>query len=442
LKKYAKFFIIARKGIHVKLKIVNFGGVTVTSKITREACQAWDQEDPLKSFRACFQPPEKDVIFLDANSMGAMPKTVPPMLQKFCTDAWVELRRQGWNHFEWMERPTGLGASISHLMGARPEDVLVCDNTTVNLFKLLSYAWRVRGSGDELLTERGNFPTDLYVAEGIEKLFDGAVKLVVCDSRAEVLERISKKTAIVYLTHADYRSGERWDMADLNSRAHAADALTVWDLSHSTGAIPVDLMGSQADFAIGCGYKYLSGGPGGPAYLWVHPEHGQKAWPSICGWMGHGDVFAFAKTYWPLEGIGRQATGTPAVIANEIFACAAEIWEQVDAEQLWAKHRKLGDLMIDLLDQECGALGVVVNSPRDYDQRGGHIGFSHAGAGPLCEALLDAGVVGSFRKPNALRFGLGSLYLRYEDIWETVQRLRRILEAESWRDDRFQKVSV
>jgi kynureninase len=231
-------------------------------------------------------------------------------------------------------------------------------------------------------------------------------------------------------------------MADINRRAHEVGALTVWDLSHSTGAVPLSLVADDADFAVGCGYKYLSGGPGSAAYLWVHPRHGDRAWPTICGWMGHADVFAFATEYEPHQGAWRHATGTPAVIANEVFACAAAMWRDVDAQQLWNKHQALGDLMINTLEQECGDLGVTINTPREYDKRGGHIGFSHAGAGPLCEALLDAGVVGSFRKPDALRFGLGALYLRYEDVWETVSRLKKILIEESWRDERFQKVSV
>jgi len=341
-----------------------------------------------------------------------------------------------------MEQPREIGAAISHLMGASPEDVIACDNTTINLFKLLSYAWRVRESGDVILTEASNFPTDLYVAQGLPGAIAGNPALKTCPSRADVIDAIGPDTAVVYLSHVDYRTGERWDMADVNRRAHAAGALVVWDLSHSTGAIPVDLMGDDADFAVGCGYKYLSAGPGGSAYLWVHPRLADKAWPTICGWWGHRDLSAFAPDYEPQVGAHRHATGTPAVIANEIFACAAEIWRDVDAQALWDKHKALGDLMIELLEQECAAFGVTVNAPREYDKRGGHIGFSHEGAGQVHEALMEAGVIGSFRKPDALRFGLGPLVLSYEEVWETVARLKGILESESWRDEKFQKVSI
>jgi len=320
--------------------------------------------------------------------------------------------------------------------------VLACDSTTVNLFKLLTYAWRTRTSGSVVLTEKGNFPTDLYVAQGLPGVIAGNPALKVCDSRKELVDAIGDETAVVYLSHVDYRTSERWNMADINARAHAVGAVTLWDLSHSAGAIPVDLMGTDADYAVGCGYKYLCSGPGGPAYLWVHPRHGNAAWPTIAGWMGHEDVFAFAKQYGPLPGAARHGAGTPMVIANEVAWCAAEIWQEVKPQQLWDKHKALGELLIALLDQECGPLGVEVNSPRDYDQCGGHIGFSHPGAGPVVEALLAANVVGSFRKPNAIRFGLGALYLSYEEIWDAVDRLREILETESWRDPKLQKVSV
>lgn len=413
-----------------------------STALDRQYCQVLDAQDPLAPLRDHFAVAKAGTIFLDANSMGAMPAAVPDRLASFFSDAWVEMRRQGWNHFEWMERPAQIGHAVAPLIGAEGDDVLACDNTTVNLFKMLAYAWKVRESGSIILTEDGNFPTDLYVAQGLPHMIDGQPEIHVCRSRAEVIDSISPEVAVVYLSHVDYRTSERWDMADINRRAHEVGALTVWDLSHAAGAVPVDLAGSDADFAVGCGYKYLSMGPGGPAYLWVNPKHATKAWPAICGWMGHQDVFAFATEYAPLAGAKGNATGTPAVIANEVAWCAAEIWRQVDPQSLWAKHKALGDLMIALLEQECGPLGVALNSPRDYDQRGGHISFSHPGAGPVCEAMLEAGVVGSFRKPNALRFGLGVLTLSYEDIWEAVARLKDILQTERWQQLKYQKVSV
>ena len=313
--------------------------------IDRTHCQQLDAQDPLSGFKARFQPPQKHTIFLDANSMGAMPAAVPDRLASFCTDEWVELRRQGWNHTEWLDRPRQIGDAIAHLMGAGQGNVVVCDNTTVNLYKILTYAWQSRKSGSTILTEDGNFPTDLYVAQGLNRNHPDPPEVKVCKSRDELIDSFNTDTAIVYLSHADYRSGECWNMADINHRAHAIDALPVWDLSHSTGAIPVDLTGDDADFAVGCGYKYLSAGPGGSAYLWVNPRHAENGWPTICGWMGHQDVFAFATEYEPLSGAGRHATGTPAVIANEIFSCAAQIWQEVNEKHLWAKHKALGDLL-------------------------------------------------------------------------------------------------
>ncbi|MGI9332109.1 MAG: kynureninase [Gammaproteobacteria bacterium] len=403
---------------------------------------ALDAHDPLAGLRGRFAAPGADTIFLDANSMGAMPATVPGRLAQFCTHAWTEMRRQGWTHFEWLERPHQIGAAIAPFIGARPQDVIACDSTTVNLFKMLGYAWRVRESGHIVLTESGNFPTDLYVAQGMTGFVEGNPQIKVCSSRDEVLDSITDDVAVVYLSHVDYRSAERWDMARVNRLAHAAGALTVWDLSHAAGAVPVDLQGSNADLAVGCGYKYLSLGPGGPAYLWVNPRHGSRAWPAICGWMGHENVFAFAKDYAPLAGASGHATGTPPVLANEVAWCAAEIWREVEPRQLWNKHRSLAELLVALLEQQCASLGVELISPRNHDERGGHVSFRHPGAGPVCEALLEAGVIGSFRNPDSLRFGLGALSSSHEDIWNAVARLKDILVSERWREHRFQNVSV
>jgi kynureninase len=231
-------------------------------------------------------------------------------------------------------------------------------------------------------------------------------------------------------------------MAAVNELASARGVLTMWDCSHAAGAVPVDLAGSGADFAVGCGYKYLCGGPGAPAWLYVHPRHQDRAWPVIAGWMGHVDVFAFAPTYEPLRGVRRHLTGTPGIIANEAMDAAIDIWRDVKREDLEWKHRSLSGLTIALLEQECDKLGVQVTSPRSYDEQGGHIGFSHAGAGSVCEALLEHGVVSSFRKPDVVRFGISPVALSHEDVWVAVSRLRGVLESEVWREPRFKKVSV
>ena len=302
--------------------------------------------------------------------------------------------------------PHDIGAAIAPFIGADPKDVIVADSTSINLFKILAYAWQRRRSGWVILSERANFPTDIYIAEGLCRLLDEP-KLHLIDRKAELIPAIGQDVAIVYLSLVDYRTSERWDLAEITRRAHEAGALVVWDLSHAAGAIPVDLRASEADFAVGCGYKYLSGGPGSPAYIYVRPDHQDDAWPAIAGWIGHADYFAFAEHYQPGEGVSRFMTGTPTVVANEAFSAAASILRDVRPQDLFAKHRSLSELTKNLLAQECTEFGIEVVSPSDYDRQGGHIAFRAPGAGSVTEALLAHDVVSSFRKPEQIRFGLG-----------------------------------
>jgi len=410
--------------------------------IDLDRCRQLDAQDPLRAFRERFAAPKAGTIFLDANSVGAMPKDVPERALRLLNDLWVEQRRRGWTASDWLEKPGLLGASVAHLLGARPDDVIIADNTSINLFKLLSLALRLRPDRHVVLSEPGNFPTDLHIAQGLARYLDGRFVLHTIDDRDALLAAIGDDTALVHLSHVDYRTSYRWDMAEVGRRAHAAGALTLWDLSHAAGAIDIDLEGDGADFAVSSTYKYLCGGPGSPALLWIRPEHQDREWPTIAGWIGHADLLAFSSQYAPAPGITSQLTGTPAVIADELMAGAFDIWHEVAKADLVSKHRSLSETLKALLEQECGTLGVAIDSPTDYDRQGGHVAFSHPHGGPLCEALIEAGVVGSFRKPGVVRFGLGPLYISHEDCWIAVQRLRKILETESWRETRFQKVSV
>ena len=412
---------------------------------TLETCRALDQRDPLAPFADRFARAESGCIHFDANSMGAMPADAPERIRRIMTECWRDKSRRAWTSEGWVERPRELGARICHLIGAGPGDVVVCDNTTVNLFKILSYAWKLRSSGSVILTESHNFPTDLHVAQGLVRLLrDLGVEAEVrtAQSREQLSAMLDREVAILYLTQTDYRSSERWNIAQMNAHARAVDALTVWDLSHSAGAIDIDLASAGTDFAVGCGYKYLCGGPGGPAFLFVNPAHQGGAWPTISGWMGHAKWDQFLPEYEPDPGAARHLTGTPPVIANEIFAAAAEIWGEVRREDMARKHESLTETLIALLEQECGALGVGINSPRSYAERGGHVSFSHPGAGPVSEALVDHGLLSSFRYPNSIRLGMSPLYHRHEDVWNAVQIVRDVLEREAWRDPKFQKVSI
>ena len=419
--------------------------MTNAEPMTLADCRALDAADPLAEYRSRFSLPASGALHFDANSIGAMPADVPERVKKLLEEGWRELSRRGWSELDWLDKPKALGAGIAHLLGAESEDVIVCDNTTINLFKILSYAWRIRKSGSVILTEAHNFPTDVFVAEGLQKLLDemgGDCRLVFAETPEGVLGELGPETAILYLTHTDYRSSRRWDMAALTKAAHDNDALTVWDLSHSAGALDIDLMGAGADFAVGCGYKYLCGGPGSPAFLFMHPRVQARSWPTIAGWMGHADFSAFAASFEPHAGVVGQATGTPPVIANEVFAAAVDIWREVSVKEVAAKHRALSATAIRLLEQECGELGVTVASPRDYERQGGHVAFESPGAGSVCEALFDRGMICSFRKPSALRLGLGPLYHSHEDIWRGIQLLKDVLASEVWRDPKYRKIAI
>ncbi len=405
-------------------------------------CRALDARDPLREIRGRFARPSEDAVYLDGNSIGAMPADAPQRVQRLMVEGWREARRRGWNRFDWLEKPWQLGAGLAHILGAGGGDVVFCDNTSVNLYKILGYAWQLERSRPVIVTEAHNFPTDMYVAEGLVRFAGGGASLRRIDEPQELDAALGADVGVLYLSHVDYRSSRRWNMAQVNRKASAAGVLTLWDLSHSAGAIPVDLLGTGADFAVGCGYKYLCGGPGAPAWLFVNPRHQGRAWPVIAGWMGHDDVFAFAPAYEPAQGVRRHLTGSPGILSNEAMGAAIDIWRDVRRDDLAWKHRSLSELLIALLEQECAGFGVRVTSPPDYDERGGHVTFSHPGAGSITEALLANGVVSSFRRPDSIRFGLSPVALSHEDVWVAVARLRKVLEAAIWRDPKFDEVSV
>ena len=416
-----------------------------TKQLTLEDCRDLDSSDTLAAYRQRFAFSSNGNINFDANSMGAMAVDVPDRIQKLLTDGWRDKSRRAWTTEGWVDRPRELGAKISHMIGAGENDVVVCDNTTLNLYKLLSRAWRIKAGGNVILTEAHNFPTDLHVAQGLVgflKELDVDIRLVAVETREELVEMMSPEVAILYLTQVDYRSSERWNLAEMNALARSNDALTVWDLSQSSGALDVDVLGADTDFAVGCGYKYLCGGPGGPAYLYIHPRHQKSSWPTIAGWLGHKEWDKFSTQYEPASDARSHLTGTPPVVANEIFSAAADIWQEVERTDVARKHESLTETLIQLLEQECGALGVELNSPRDYQQRGGHISFRHEGAGPVSEAMVDHGLVGSFRYPDAIRLGMSPLYHSHEDIWNAVQIVKNVLSSEVWREPKYEKVSV
>jgi kynureninase len=408
--------------------------------LTAADCAGLDSPDrdapALHALRARFAPGADDVIHLDANSIGPMPADVPALMQAALDSGWRVARRRGWNELDWLDQPRALGAAISPLLGARPDDVRVCDSTSLNQYKALRHALAVAAPRRVIVLERDVFPSNRYVAQGIAR--SGMAELRFIADAFELEAALAPgDVAVVALSHVDYRSSERLDMAALTRQAHAAGALTVWDLSHSAGAVSIGLRDCDADLAVGCGYKYLCGGPGAPAFLYVHPRLRDAAWPALCGWMGHADTFDFDSDFRPAEGVDRFLVGTPAVLANAAFAAASAIWRDVSPRALDARHRSLTDTLIRLLDEQCAGLGLELASPRDHARRGGHVAVRFEGAAPLAQALAGHGVVVSARKPDALRFGVHPLTTRHEELWEAVQVLRDLLRTGAWRDARF-----
>ncbi len=399
-----------------------------------------DAADPMRVWRERFALPEDGRVAFEANSIGAMPADAAARVEHLMRSGWRGLGRRGWSESDWLDMPARLGASIAHILGAGREDVLVCDNTTVNLFKLLGHAWRVRRGGFRILTEAGNFSTDLHVAEGFARFVresGGRCELERAGSREGVLAALATgDVAIAMLTHTDYRHGEAWDLTATTARVRDAGALMLWDLSHSAGALDLDLLGAGADFAVSCGYKYLCGGPGGPSPVFVHPRH-RDALPLIPGWMGHAGRPGFGPDYEPAPGVLRLATGTPPVIANAVFGAAADIWAGIDRRALGERHRELGSQLIALLDARCARFGVRVISPRDPERRGGHVAIAHEGAGAIANALVEHGVTVSFRAPDAIRLGVSPLYHNREDIWRAVECLHGLLESDAWRRPQY-----
>jgi kynureninase len=397
---------------------------------TLAEARAADAADPLRGLRDRFHLPE-GLVYLDGNSLGPLPRGAAARLGEVVTKEWGESLIRSWNVHDWIGAPQRIGAKIAPLIGAKPHEVLVADSTSVNLYKLLAAAARL-SDRKTLLSESGNFHTDLYIAGGVADLMGMRLEIA---ARAEVEARIGPDTNLLLLTHVHYKTAERFDMARVTARAKAAGAMTIWDLSHSAGAVPLHLNDAGAELAVGCGYKYLNGGPGAPAFLYVAEHLQERLVSPLRGWMGHAAPFAFTDDYAPAPGIGRFLAGTPPILSLAALESGLDAFEGVTMERLWTKSRAMFDVFHALMEQNCPELACI--SPRGEDQRGSHISFAHPHAFEICQALIAAEVIGDFRAPDVIRFGLTPLYLRFEDIWTGVDRLAAIMASGSWRDPKF-----
>lgn len=400
--------------------------------MTREDARALDAADPLRAHRDRFRIPH-GLVYLDGNSLGALPHATVAAQRDAVERQWGEQLIGSWNAERWIDAPARIGAAVARLVGAGADEVIVTDSVSVNLFKCIAAAAALRPGRGELLTELGNFPTDLYVACGAASVIDGLTVRAVPGPDVEAT--IGPDTAVLLLTHVHYKSGARRDMAALTARAHAAGALVVWDLSHSVGAVPLALSADEADFAVGCGYKFLNGGPGAPAFVYAARAHHQAMAQPLQGWFGHAAPFAFTDAWAPASGMARFLCGTPPVLSLLALETGVATFAGTDMQALFAKSAQLFDLFAARAAERCPALTLV--SPRDPAQRGSQISFAHPHAYELCQALIAARVVGDFRAPDILRFGLTPLYTGFEDIWTAVDRLAPILDEETWREPRF-----
>ncbi len=390
-----------------------------------------DAADPIAGFRERFSLPP-GVIYLDGNSLGALPAATPAALTRVIEEEWGNSLIRSWNDAGWIDLASRVGGIVAPLIGAQAHEVIACDSVSVNLFKLISAVLALRPGRKIILSESGNFPTDVYMIEGLEAQGLASRRLV---PRADIHAALDPEVALLLLTHAHYKTGDLHDIAALTSAAHEAGALVLWDLSHSTGALPVALNAARADFAVGCGYKYLCGGPGAPAFAFVAQRHLAQLQQPLTGWFGHARPFAFSDDYEAAPGIERLLCGTSPILGLAALEVGAELIAEIGVERLWAKSRRLSEFFRECLE----ALEVELEcvSPADSSARGSQLSFRHPAAYAICQALIARGVIGDFRDPDILRLGFAPAYLRFADIASAAEHLAAVMQAEEWKRAEF-----
>lgn len=399
----------------------------------RSAAQL-DAADELAPLRDLFDLPQ-GVIYLNGNSLGPLPKATKRRLAQVVEQEWGQGLIRSWNSADWVSLPQRLGGMIAPLIGADADEVIVADSTSVNLFKLIHAALKLNPGRTKVVTELGNFPTDLYVLQGVER--DTSTKLEAV-AREMLFDAIDAQTALVVLTQVHYKSGEMFDLKAVTQRIQAQGALVLWDLSHSTAAVPVDLHRANADFAVGCGYKYLNGGPGAPSFLYVAKRHQAGFQQPLTGWFGHAQPFAMSDQYEPAPGITRALCGTPPVLGCAALEEGVKIALEADIQRIRAKSVAMSEFFIERVQQRLSEFGFELASPADPAQRGSQVSLRHDQAYPIMQALISQGVIGDFRAPDILRFGFAPLYVRFVDISHAIEVLHQVMLQGQWRDPRFQ----
>jgi len=405
----------------------------VTAPINRAACAARDAADPLAAVRGRFVIPD-GVVYLDGNSLGALPQQTPGRVAAAVEQEWGQGLVRSWLDAHWMEAPARVGDKLARFVGAGEGEVVVAESTSVCLFKLLCAALTMQAGRSVVLTEGENFHTDLYVAAAAARISGATMKVV---PRERLHDELTDEVAMLLLTHVDYRTGFMHDMRAMSDAAHAVGALAVWDLCHSVGAAPLHVNADGADMAVGCGYKYLNGGPGAPAFLHVRTGLHDALRNPMPGWLGHAEPFAFEPTFRPANGLRSMVTGSPHVLQLVALESGVDLWLDVDMAAVREKSVALTELFIALVEERCAGMGFTLLTPRDPARRGSQVSFRHADGYGVVRALIERGVIGDFRHPDTCRFGFAALYLRHVDVWDAVQAIVEVVGAGAHLDTRW-----
>ena len=406
------------------------------NKIKLEDLKYLDKQDPLSRYREEFFLP-KNTIYFDGNSLGPVPKKTIKNLNKTINEEWGKDLINSWNKANWINLPQTLGDKIAPLLGAKSGEVVVVDSTSLNLFKVLTSALRLNKNRKKIVSESTNFPSDLYILEGVNGMLNNHYECQLIDDDINFEKYIDSSTAVVMLSHINYKTGRISDMKKITDYAHQQGALVVWDLSHSVGVIPMDLHNIGVDFAVGCTYKHLNGGPGAPGFLYVHSDLIAIVSQPLSGWLGHSDPFAFEAKYTPANNINKFICGTPSILSYKAVESALDIFDEISLEQVREKSIQLSELFIKLIKQECGDFGFELFSPIDAALRGSQISYKHENAYPIMQSLISRGIIGDYREPNILRFGISPLYMRYEDVWSAIICLKNIMQSNEWDSSNF-----
>jgi kynureninase len=396
-----------------------------------------DADDTLKHKRAEFSIPD-GMIYLDGNSLGVLPKAAVARVKHAVEVEWGVDLITSWNKHGWFQKPLEIGNKIARLIGAPKDSVIVADSISINMFKVLSAALAKNPSRKIILSDSGNFPSDLYVAQGLSGFMKDGHELRVVEPEA-VMDAITNDVAVVMLTETDYRSARRHDMKAVTDKAHAMGALVIWDLAHSAGAVPGRLEEVNADFAIGCTYKYLNGGPGAPAFAFVHPRLQNEVMSALVGWWGHAAPFAFAQNYEPASGIIRMQCGTQPILSMQALDAAMDVWADVDMVDVYAKAQKICALFVELAEARLATHNIKLYGARDFAKRGSHVCLRHEQSYAIMQALIAKRVIGDFRAPDMMRFGFAPLYNSYTDVWDAVEVLRDVLDEKLWDVPKFRE---